>query len=172
MDDKQLVNRFLKSRSERAFVDLYRAKTPKLYPMALRLCSHDQQHAEDLIQEMWCIAIGKLAEFQWRSELKTWLTGILINLSREKRKQEEKEMNLHRTLATEVERPLEPSVFDVHDLEKAIGELPPGYRQVIVLHDVEGYTHQEIAELLDIAEGTSKSQLYHARKTLREYLSQ
>ena len=121
---------------------------------------------------MWCIAIRKLAEFQWRSELKTWLTGILINLSREKRKEEEKEMNLHNTLITEAEKPLEPSVFDVHDLEKAISELPPGYRQVVILHDVEGYTHQEIAELLDIAEGTSKSQLYHARKTLREYLSQ
>lgn len=58
------------------------------------------------------------------------------------------------------------------DLDNGIAKLPPGYRQIIVLHDVEGYKHKEIAELLDITEGTSKSQLFYARKALREYLSE
>ena len=90
MDDKQLVLKFLKRRSEQSFSALYKAKTPRLYQMALRLTARDQHQAEELIQEMWVIAVKKLADFEWRSELKTWLTGIPINIYREKRKKSEK----------------------------------------------------------------------------------
>lgn len=170
MDDKQLVNQFLKNRSEGAFNALYKDKTPHLFQMALRLTAYDQPLAEDLIQEMWCLAIRKLEQFEWRSELKTWLTGILINLARDKRKKDEREEVGQTILKGEVPTSIEQSIFTSYDLENAIKELPAGYRQVIILHDIEGYKHKEIAELLDINEGTSKSQLHHARIALRTSL--
>lgn len=136
--------------------------------MALRL-TQDQYQSEELIQEMWVIAIKKLGGFEWRSELKTWLIGILINLSRAKRKEKG---FLEITEDVSVGSSVELSFANSHDLEKAISHLPPGYRQIIILHDIEGYKHREIAELLDVTEGTCKSQLFHARKALREYLSE
>ncbi|MEP5610968.1 MAG: RNA polymerase sigma factor [Cyclobacteriaceae bacterium] len=169
MEDQKLVHEFLKSRSESAFLELYRSKTPHLYRMALRL-TQDEYQSEELIQEMWVVAIRKLSDFEWRSELKTWLIGILINLSRSKRK--EKELAIEITAEMVQDSSSEMSFASAHDLENGIAELPPGYRQIVILHDIEGYKHKEIADLLDITEGTSKSQLFHARKALREYLSE
>ncbi|MEO1051002.1 MAG: RNA polymerase sigma factor [Bacteroidota bacterium] len=169
MDDRQLVEQFLKTKSEKAFRQLYRERTPHLYQMALRL-TQDDSLSDELIQEMWVIAIRKLAEFQWRSALKTWLTGILVNLYRNHRKANEKMDALADEDSVEVSSEL--TFSNAHDLEAGIAQLPPGYRQIIILHDVEGYKHREIAQLLDITEGTSKSQLFHARKTLRTFLSE
>ena len=170
MKDQKLVQDFLDTRSEGAFLSLYRSKTPHLYQMALRL-TQDKYQSEELVQEMWVIAIRKLADFEWRSELKTWLTGILINLFRSRRKEQEKMQALTEGV-TGTEVSFEMSLVTTSDLENGIAGLPPGYRQIIVLHDIEGYKHKEIARLLDITEGTSKSQLFHARKALRAYLSE
>ncbi|MGI9546546.1 MAG: RNA polymerase sigma factor [Flavobacteriaceae bacterium] len=170
MNDRRLVDEFLKSRSERAFATLYRAKTPRLYQMALRLTAHNQHQAEELIQEMWFIAIKKLVNFEWRSELMTWLTGILINLSRRWNEQNVREKASRESWIADLEEDNNEPQFTNDDLENAMDELSPGYRQVVVLHDIEGYTHKEIAAMLDLNEGTSKSQLYHARRSLRQYL--
>lgn len=170
MSDRRLVDEFLKSRSERAFTSLYRAKTPRLYQMALRLTAHNRHQAEELIQEMWLIAIKKLAHFEWRSELMTWLTGILINLSKREKKQNTREMVSRETWVGDLDEEDHEPRFTTDDLENAMDQLPPGYRQVIILHDIEGYKHKEIAAMLDLNEGTSKSQLHHARKALRLYL--
>ncbi len=170
MKDRKLVQEFLNSRSESAFRKLYRSNSPHLYQMALRL-TQDTYASEELLQEMWVVAIRKLPDFQWKSELKTWLIGILINLYRSMRKAVEREMTTADTDLLEVEHPQEILSDSIADLEKAIGQLPAGYRQIIVLHDIEGYKHKEIATLLDISEGTSKSQLFHARKALRTFLS-
>lgn len=172
MDDRKLVNDFLHSKSEKAFRALYKSKTPHLYRMALRLTQNDTL-SEELIQETWMVAIRKLAEFEWRSELKTWLMGILINLSRKKRKDTESIDAIDEAVLSKAEPLIDKSwSITSMDLESGISKLPPGYRQIIVLHDIEGYKHKEIAELLDISEGTSKSQLFYARKALREYLSE
>ena len=168
MTDRQLVDTFLKNQDERAFLNLYRSKTPHLYKMAFRLTQNGTQ-ADDLIQEMWIIAIRKLDDFQWRSELKTWLIGILINLFRSNRKQQEQMMELD-VESMDQGMTIETQLLDAQDLEMAISKLPPGYRQIVILHDIEGYKHHEIAALLDISEGTSKSQLFYARKALRDYL--
>jgi RNA polymerase sigma-70 factor (ECF subfamily) len=170
MNDRQLVNNFLDHRDEKAFRALYKSKTPHLYKMAFRL-TQNKSLADDLIQEMWIIAIKKLDKFQWRSALKTWLTGILLNLFRSRWKNPEKEVNLE-VDTQRMETNIESRLIDTFDLETAIAKLPPGYRQIIILHDIEGYTHHEIAHLLGIKEGTSKSQLFHARKTLRKYLNE
>lgn len=171
VEDQKLVRDFLRTRSESAFTDLYQSKTPHLYKMALRL-TQDEYQSEELLQEMWIIAVKKLDKFEWRSELKTWLIGILINLARAKRKEREKEViSDQQEMVAEVSS-AELTFSNSYDLENGIATLPPGYRQIIILYDIEGYKHREIADLLDISEGTSKSQLFHARKMLREYLSE
>lgn len=171
MEDRKLVSDFLQTRSERAFLNLYQSKTPHIYKMALRL-TQDTIESEELVQEMWVVAIRKLVDFKWRSELKTWLIGILINLSREKRKKLEGEVEFTKAEIIDNSIIKEMPFATSYDLEVGISMLPPGYRQSIILHDIEGYKHREIAELLDISVGTSKSQLFYARKTLREYLNE
>lgn len=170
MEDQRLVREFLVYRSEKAFSKLYQAKTPHLYRIALRL-TQSASESEELIQEMWIIAIRKLEGFEWRSELKTWLTGILINLARSKRKARERESVVESEELTAHGEVSDLSFAASHDLEKGIAQLPPGYRQIIILHDIEGYKHREIAELLDVSEGTCKSQLFYARKALRAFLT-
>lgn len=168
--DRELVQNFLNTGSEGAFRDLYRSKTPDLYRLALHLSRQDQYLAEEAIQEMWLIAIKKLDLFQWRSTLQTWLTGILINVIRQSQRttlRQAREMD--EILKEElVQKPFDTNIYD---LKNAIAKLPDGYQQVLVLHDIEGYTHKEIGELLSISEGTSKSQLFNARKTLRVFIN-
>ena len=170
MKDQQLVKDFLEVRSEHAFKKLYRDKTPHLFRMALRL-TQDEHLSEELIQEVWIVAIRKLPDFEWKCELKTWLISILINLFRSHRKANEKRSLSNEEISNAKETHANDWDGNAYDLEQAIGQLPPGYRQIIVLHDVEGYKHHEIAEILDISIGTSKSQLFHARKAIRSYLN-
>lgn len=168
MKDRELVSEFLHNPTSDAFGKLYDAKTPVLYRLALRLTAYHEADAQDLIQEMWLIAIRKLARFRWESELKTWLTSILLNLFRENLRK-----NVFDSLPDDYESENEVLVepmYSKDELEDAIKQLPDGYRSVLVLHDVENYRHQEIAIMLNINEGTSKSQLYHARKALRKSL--
>lgn len=165
--DQELVQRYIRRRDERSFRELYRRHSPAMYVLALRLTNREAD-AEDALQDAWIRACRSLAEFQWRSSLRTWLTGILINCVRElKRKHErraEEQITDHFPLAGTVES-------QELNLENVIGSLPNGYRQILVLHDVEGYTHEEIGRLLDINVGTSKSQLHHARKVIKALLS-
>lgn len=168
LDDKKLVSDYLTTQNEQAFSSLYNSKTPRLYKTALRLTQNEGQ-AQEIIQQMWVVAIRKLDHFEWRSELTTWLTAILFNLYRTLRKREEKMTELAPNHVAEMEV-IKPNKDLSMDLESAISQLPPGYRQSIILHDIEGFKHREIAELLDISEGTSKSQLFYARKAIREYL--
>lgn len=172
MKNRKLVSEFLKTRSEKAFINLYESHTPRLYQIALRLTANVRSDAEDLIQQMWYTAIQKLDSFEWRSELSTWLTGILMNIWREARKKADKEVFM--SIEVEGNSSLDEHLpaFDIQNLESAIAQLPAGYRQTIILHDIEGYKHKEIAQIMDISEGTSKSQLYHARKALRAYLKE
>jgi RNA polymerase sigma-70 factor, ECF subfamily len=166
--DQKLVEGFLKTRDEQAFREIYRRNTPALYLLALRLSGGAEADAEDAVQEMWIRACRKLPEFGWKSALRTWLSGILINCVREfARKQlRRNEEELPETLSLAVS---ENSNYHF-DLEETIKNLPTGYRHVLVLHDVEGYTHEEIARVLEISLGTSKSQLFHARKRVRSIL--
>ncbi len=170
MEEHQLVSEFVKTRSEAAFLALYRSRTPALYRTALRI-TQDVAWSEELIQETWIVAIRRIEAFRRESQLHTWLTGILINTYRNMRRKREREEWLEDQPAAEHLLPYSVQPQEAPDLERAIAMLPPGYRQIVILHDLEGYTHREIAGLLDIAEGTSKSQLFHARKALREYLN-
>lgn len=175
-DDRRLVAIFLKRRDERTFRELYRRHTPVLYLLARRLLGGPGRGAEDAVQEAWLRAASRFGAFRWDSSLRTWLAGIAVRCCREAIRSRRTE-----TLAETIESLDEPrggasapsqqprSVERV-DLERALARLPDGYREVLVLHDVEGYTHGEIATLLEIEEGTSKSQLSRARRQIRASL--
>ncbi|MFN0180779.1 MAG: RNA polymerase sigma factor [Gemmatimonadales bacterium] len=165
--DRDLLQRIIATGDEAAFRRLYQRHTPALYRMAIRLTDDRDGAAEDLVHDTWIRASERWGEFAWRSALATWLGGILLNRVREARRQ----WTRHPTdplLGDEAE-PLE-APDDRLDLEAAIARLPPGYRTAVVLHDIEGYDHAEIASLLGIDIGTSKSQLSRARRALRRWL--
>ncbi|MGH7653603.1 MAG: RNA polymerase sigma factor [Gemmatimonadaceae bacterium] len=165
-DDLALVERFLRGRGEGAFRALYRAHTPALYALAWRLTGGDRAEAEDLVQESWVRALTALQTFRSQSTLRSWLCGVLVNVRRGRIRTEWRTVD-----APDVEALADPvGNDDAIDLERAIAALPEGARDVYVLHDVHGYTHREIAELLGIVEGTSKSQLNRARSLLRSSL--
>lgn len=166
--DKWLVQQFLFFRSEAAFNQLYKAHHLPLYRMAVQMTGGNSLLAEELVQETWLRAVENLENFKGKSELRTWFIAILINCFREHlRKQQHHEFIDESIMETKVQEAMGTNRMDI---QKALSVLPPGYRIVIMLHDVEGYKHAEIARLLSISEGTSKSQLFNARKTLKQYL--
>ena len=170
-DDRELVAAFLKRADETSFRILYRAHTSALYRLACRFLDGRDADAEEAVQSTWIIAVQRLADFRWESSLKTWLSGIVLNACREIQRRKRAETRLPRADAqNEGMTALHPAPGARLDLEKALAGLPEGYREALILHDVEGYTHEEIGRLLGIDTGTSKSQLSRARKVLRMLL--
>ena len=167
-EDRDLVARFLEDRDEAAFRALYRRHSGFLYRFLLRLSGGDAAAAEEGMQETWIRAVRGLAGFEFRSSLKTWLAGIAIRWWRETGRAAERESAWDE--AGEAAAPVRREIERV-DLERALAALPPGYRSAILLHDVHGYTHEEIAALSGVDAGTSKSQLSRARRALRARLS-
>ena len=169
--DRELVVRILKEGDERAFRALYRRHTPGLLRLSRNLLSDRQAvDPDDLVQETWIRAAARLAGFEWRSSLITWLRGILLNLVREAHRAEGRQSFVE--LTDEVTAwPAPPDATELADLEAAIASLAPGARAVLILHDVEGYTHEEIAAFLEITPGTSKSQLCRARRSVVRFLN-
>jgi RNA polymerase sigma-70 factor (ECF subfamily) len=167
--DRRLVSNFLARRDERAFRDLYHRHTPTLYQLALRLIGWNVHEAEEVVQDTWLRAIEALDGFRWESSLRTWLSGIATNRCRELYRRRARQS--HELVVEQLVQEISPTEnFERLDLEQAIAALPNGYRQVLVLHDVEGYTHEEISRMLEIEVGTSKSQLSRARSSVRERL--
>ena len=170
LPDRALVERVTAERDANAFRVLYARHTPALYAMAMRLTGQPAD-AEDAVHDTWLRTVEALRRFEWRSSLRTWLVSILLNRLRELERQERQVLPLEDELATDAPSAELPRDVDPLDLEAAIHALPPGYRRVLVLHDVEGFTHEDIAALLGVSPGTSKSQLSHARRRLRRALS-
>ena len=156
---------------EAAFRSLYRRHTPRLLQLAQRLLGGDDAEAEDVIQDTWIKAVEKLETFRWESELSTWLHSIALNVSREalRRRGGRREVEWPENDEPAAAQPLER--LEPVDLERAIAALPSGYRAVLVLHDVEGHTHEAIAEQLGVTPGTTKSQLFRARRAVRALLA-
>lgn len=173
LDDAGLVRRFVRSRDEASFRMLYRKHTPAMFGVVRRLLRDDRAAAEDVLQEAWLRAADGLATFRWESALRTWLVGIAVNCARDRARRQAREAARDVDLASVSELPTPPPlparVASV-DLERAIAELPDGYREVLILHDVFGYTHDEIARMTGVESGTSKSQLSRARSTVRRRL--
>jgi RNA polymerase sigma-70 factor (ECF subfamily) len=161
-DDRALVAAFLASRGEDAFRALYRRHSPAVFGLARKLV--DGSDAEDVLQDTWIRAVAALPGFTWSSSLRTWLCGIAVNCCREVWRRREPPAE-HAPVAHA------PDHGQVLDARSALMRLPPGYRAVVVLHDMYGYTHQEIGALLGIEAGTSKSQLARGREAMRALLN-
>jgi RNA polymerase sigma-70 factor (ECF subfamily) len=156
-----------------AFERLYRDNERKVFGLCFRLSS-DPALAEELTQEVFVRAWRKLGSFRGESAFSSWLYPLTVNVALSERRSRRRRET--RIVAAEdpvrLERaPRSPAPEAAFDLEKAIAGLPPGARAVFVLHDVEGRTHEEIAALLKLAPGTSKAQLFRARRLLREALA-
>jgi len=165
--DRWLVEQFLFFKNEKAFSRLYDRHCKSMYAIALQITDGNKLQAEDIIQTTWLKAIQKLNDFRWESSLRTWLISILIITGKEINRKIKSHTDIE--LTVENAAPLTKTIDNI-DLEKAMALLPPGYKVVFVLHDIEGYKHEEIGTLLGIHAGTSKSQLFNARKMLRNYL--
>jgi RNA polymerase sigma-70 factor (ECF subfamily) len=170
-DDRGLADAVARSGDETAFRALYRRHTPALYRLALRLGGGDGPWAEEVVQRAWIRAVEGLSSFAWRSSLSSWLGGIAINCARELWREARTRSETALAEESPVAAPRSLAPEERVDLERAIERLPAGYREVFVLHDVEGYTHEEIGGLLGIESGTSKSQLSRARQRLRAALA-
>lgn len=152
---------------------LYRRHTPAMFGVIRRVLDDDRAAAEDVLQETWLRAADGLAGFRGESALRTWLVGIAVNCARDRMRMRQRAAARDVDLASVAELPAPPpfpSRVASVDLERAIAALPDGYREVLILHDVFGYTHDEIARMLGVESGTSKSQLSRARSTMRRRL--
>jgi RNA polymerase sigma-70 factor, ECF subfamily len=167
--DRALVDHYLRTRDEAAFLGLYRSHTPALLGLASRLCAGELSAAEEVVQEAWVRAAQSLPSFRWESQLRTWLSGVVVNSWRDRARARGREESWEREL--EAVPAGNVSASERLDLERAVAGLPDGFRAVLLLHDVEGFTHSEIASLLGIEAGTSKSQLARARQAVRRRLS-
>ncbi|MCA1628286.1 MAG: RNA polymerase sigma factor [Acidobacteria bacterium] len=159
-----------------AFEELYRRHFRRVYALCLRMLGNPTE-AEDLMQETFVQLYNKIGSFRGDSQFTTWLHRMTVNqvLMHFRRKKSRPEFT-----TTEGETPVQivrgtenPNAMPVVDrivLENSISQLPPGYRSVFVLHDVEGYDHGEIAGMLGISVGTSKSQLHKARLKMRNLI--
>lgn len=169
-DDASDIDAVRGRRDERAFGRLYDRHTPYLYRFALRLAGGDEVLAQELVHDAWVIAVERLDRYEGRSALRVWLGGILVNRARLSwREQERDQIELSEVPLGAGDAVLDFALHRV-DLERAMSALPTRARHVFVMHDVEGYTHEDIAELLGIEPGTSKSQLSRARALLRARL--
>jgi len=157
-----------------AFEKLYRRHRDRIYGLMWRLCGGQAALAEDLLQEAFIRAWTKLDSFRGESRFGTWLHRLSANVALSERRTRVRRMSRETALLEPVER-VAIGAKDVFagqrmDLEHAIACLPERARTVLVLYDIEGYTHAEIADLAGMAVGSSKAQLHRARKLVREEL--
>jgi len=156
-----------------AFEALYRRHAARIYTLACRMAG-SADDGEDLLQEIFLQVYRKLGSFKGDAALGTWVYRLAVNHCLDYVRSRRAKMNkLTETLdadtSFEPHAPRETPIARL-DLERAIERLPDGCREAFVLHDVEGFDHKEVARLLEIAEGTSKSQVFKARAKLRGYL--
>ena len=173
-----LADRIARARSgdTAAFESLYREHVGKVFALCLRL-SGDRARAAELTQDVFVRCWEKLRTFRGESAFGSWLYRLAVNVvwmsSRSDRRREQRVLPVAVPETHERQSAAAGSVAAAAvgiDLERAIARLPAGAREVFVLYDVEGYHHEEIARMTGIAVGTSKAQLFRARRLLREWL--
>jgi RNA polymerase sigma-70 factor (ECF subfamily) len=161
-----------------AFQELYERHNRRVYSLCLRMTGNVVE-AEDLAQEVFIQLFRKIGSFRGESAFTTWLHRLTVNqvlMHFRKRgvrlEQTTEEGEVPVQIVKGTENPNAMPVVDRIALDKAIAQLPPGYRTVFTLHDIEGHEHEEIARMLGCSVGTSKSQLHKARMKLRGLLRQ
>jgi len=168
MSEHDLILRAQKG-DEHAIEALYRRHSGRVYTVVRRLTGDDAQ-AEDVTQEAWLRVIRALPSFRGQSLFSTWLHRIAVNCALyRKRREQTREADLELPDTLPDDGPADEPLLRMR-LQRALDRLPEGMRRVLVLHDVEGYTHEEIGEMLGVAPGTCKSQLFKARAKMRALL--
>ena len=159
-----------------AFEKIYERHNRRVYSLCLRM-TQNAAEAEDLAQEAFIQLFRKIGSFRGDSAFTTWLHRLTVNQClmhfRKRSVKLEKTTEEGETPVQVVSGTENPNAMPVMDriaLDNALTQLPPGYRTVFLLHDVEGHEHEEIARMLGVAVGTSKSQLHKARMKLRKIL--
>jgi RNA polymerase sigma-70 factor (ECF subfamily) len=172
VDEAQLVTEVLRGEA-RAERELYDRHVDRVFRLAFRMTG-DETLARDFTQDTFVRAFAKLADYRGDASLATWLhtiaTSVILNGLKKVKRVRTYEIETEELPERPVSRrESEPDLK--REMAAAIDDLPPGYRMVFVMHDVEGYTHDEIGEALGIQPGTSKAQLFRARARLRESLA-
>jgi RNA polymerase sigma-70 factor, ECF subfamily len=176
--EAQLIAR-AQSGDEQAFAGLFDTHKRRVYSLCLRMTGNTAE-AEDLSQEAFLQLFRKISTFRGESAFSTWLHRLVVNVVlMHLRKKGLQQVSLDE-VDTSQEEPVKRDYgeddrrlmgsIDRISLARSIADLPPGYRAVFVLHDMEGYEHNEIAQILNCSIGNSKSQLHKARMKLREWL--
>ena len=168
MSEPDLIARVLAG-DRTAARDLYDAHSPRVFRLAFRLTG-DADLAREFTQDTFVRAFAQLAKFRGDAALSTWLHRITVtvvaNAMRKVKRFRERETDLEDVHPIGSDGTAVDPVLRER-LHRAIDDLPEIYRTTLIMHDIEGYTHAEIAEFLGIAEGTSKSRLFEARGRLR-----
>jgi RNA polymerase sigma-70 factor (ECF subfamily) len=157
------------SGAEPAFRELFRRHTPHLLQFVTRVLGASRADAEDVVQDTWLRAYPALVTFRSESSFSTWLCSVGLRAALDSMRKGKR--HVAESLFEDDASSDPPATEDRMDIETAIAQLAPGYRMVLVLHDVEGFTHDEIALQLGIAPGTSKAQLFKARRVMRALLT-
>lgn len=159
-----------------AFEEIYDRHHRRVYSICMRMLQNATE-AEDLTQEVFIQLYRKIGSFRGDSAFTTWLHRLTVNQVlmhfRKRSVKMEKTTEEGETpvqIVNGTENPRQMPVVDRIALDAAIAQLPPGYRSVFVLHDIEGYEHEEVAKILGCSVGTSKSQLHKARLKMRKLL--
>jgi RNA polymerase sigma-70 factor (ECF subfamily) len=155
----------------RAIRALYDRYSPRVYAVVRRIAADDDL-AQDYAQEAWIRAIRALPTFRGDARFSTWLHRIAVNAALQSLRKLDARSKREAPVSEDV--PVAPEHADSllqKRLQRALDQLPEGMRQVLILHDVEGYTHEEIGDVLGVTSGTSKSQLFKARAKMRSLLS-
>jgi len=156
-----------------AFEILYREHSGRVYALCLRLKAGDKSDATELMQDVFIRAWRRLETFRGDCAFSSWLHRLAVNTmlenARSERRREARVLPMDDT--SRLPGAVRNSGVELKmDMEEAVASLPRGARLAFVLHDVEGYQHQEIAEQLSVSVGTVKAQLHRARRLLRERL--
>ena len=158
--------------SPKAFEQLYLENVDRIFALCLRIAG-DSTRAEELTQDVFVRAWQMIRTFRGEAAFSSWLHRLAVNVVlvdfRSRQRREKRVFSAEDIEAYDRADPM-PTPGTGIDLESAVASLPPQARTVFVLHDVEGYRHEEIAQLLGLATGTCKAQLHRARKLLKEVL--
>lgn len=153
-----------------AFEALYRTHAPAIYALCRRMIG-DEGEARDLVQDVFVRTWQRLPSFRGQSALGTWIHRLAVNVVLEQMRSAKRDMSRFIEDADHDELPARLASPDVRlDLDAAVAQLPTGARTVFVLHDVHGYSHDEIAQMTGIAAGTARAQLFRARRALMRLL--
>jgi RNA polymerase sigma-70 factor (ECF subfamily) len=164
--DETLVSAIRQQRSEAAFALLYDRHTGHAFRTVWRIVGGNPHEAEDVVQEAWLRAVSSLDRWSRQSEFGAWFRGIAAHVAIDSVRKQGRLV-----LDAEADAVCDETPGEWMDMESAILSLAPGYRAVLVLHDIEGFTHEEIATRLGITAGTSKGQLFKARRAVRARLA-